>query len=55
MIHPLLYQVCHSWHWLTYGRNGMTLAAALSLFVSALSVYVLLKILRAVIPAGTCC
>ena len=47
-MNPFLYQISHPWHWLNYGQNGIVLAAGLSLFVSAFTVYVLLKTLHAV-------
>jgi multidrug efflux pump subunit AcrA (membrane-fusion protein) len=46
--HPILYQLTHWWHWLTYGQNGATLGILLAVLVSALSVYVLFKTLGAV-------
>lgn len=29
-VHPYLYQVCHPWHWLTYGQNATAVAAVVS-------------------------
>ncbi len=41
-LHPTLYQVCHPWHWLTYGQN----AVAFGIFTAFINLFVALVLWR---------
>jgi hypothetical protein len=46
--HPNLYQLCHPWHWLTYGQNAIALGIFIPLIVSVITIVVLIRTLNAV-------
>jgi len=47
-LHPKLYQLLHPWHWLTYGQNAVAFGVFLPLIVSVVTIYVLIRTLKAV-------
>jgi hypothetical protein len=51
--HPILYQLRHPWHWLTYGQNATAIAAMASGVIGAVTVAVLARTLIAVNKQAT--
>lgn len=47
-LHQWLYQICHPWHWLTYGQNATAAGVLLATLVNLLAVAVLFRTLLAV-------
>jgi hypothetical protein len=46
--HLNLYQLCHPWHWLTYGQNATALGILFATSVNVFSVFVLTRTLRSI-------
>ena len=46
--HPTLYQVCHPWHWLTYGQNAVAFGIFIAAFINLFVAFVLWRTLNAV-------
>jgi hypothetical protein len=47
-LHPLLYQLRHPWHWLTYGQNATAFGILMATLINSFTAYVLVRTLRAV-------